>query len=149
MNWKREAIDKLKNYEAHREALGNIPKEIARLESSYTGIRSTANSVPVSVPVSGGESDREDSMLSNIVHRDELQRRLKEARLWVSQVDKAMGVLSDEERLVLDKLYIHPSKGAVENMCGLLDVEKATVYRRRDSALRRFTIALYGVTESE
>ena len=40
MNWKREAIDKLKNYEAHREALENIPKEIKRLESAYAGIRS-------------------------------------------------------------------------------------------------------------
>ena len=27
-------------------------------------------------------------------------------------------------------------------------VEKATVYRRRDEALRHFTIALYGVTEN-
>ncbi|MFR8334388.1 MAG: hypothetical protein ACLU9S_20245 [Oscillospiraceae bacterium] len=26
MNWKREAADKLRNYEAHREALDSIPK---------------------------------------------------------------------------------------------------------------------------
>ena len=49
MNWKREAIDKLKNYEAHREALENIPKEIKRLESAYAGIRSaTTDGTPVS-----------------------------------------------------------------------------------------------------
>lgn len=29
-------------------------------------------------------------MLSNIVHRDELKRRLKEAKLWVSVVDRAL-----------------------------------------------------------
>jgi DNA-directed RNA polymerase specialized sigma subunit len=146
MNWKREAIDKLKNYEAHREALENIPKEIKRLESAYAGIRSATTD---GTPVSGGGNTREDSMLSNIVHRDELKRRLREARLWVAQVDKALAVLDDEERLVLDRFYIHRAKGNVGELCERLNVEQATVYRKRDSALRRFTIALYGVTETE
>lgn len=146
MNWKREAIDKLKNYEAHREALENIPKEIKRLESAYAGIRSATTD---GTPVSGGGNTREDSTLSNIVHRDELKRRLREARLWVAQVDKALAALEDDERQVLDKFFIHRIKGAVEDLCERLGVERATVYRRRDSALRRFTIALYGVTETE
>ena len=146
MNWKREAIDKLKNYVAHQEALENIPQEIKRLESAYAGIRSATTD---GTPVSGGGNTREDSMLSNIVHRDELKRRLKEARLWVSQVDKALAVLDDEERLVLDRFYIHRAKGNVGELCERLNVEQATVYRKRDSALRRFTIALYGVTETE
>jgi hypothetical protein len=146
MNWKREAIDKLKNYEAHKQALECLPKEIRRLESAYTGIRSATTD---GTPVSGGGNTREDSMLSNIVHRDELKRRLKEARLWVAQVDKALAVLDDEERLVLDRFYIHQVKGVIEDLCGRLNIEKATVYRRRDNALRRFTIALYGVTDSE
>lgn len=146
MNWKREAIDKLKNYEARREALENIPKEIKRLESAYAGIRSATTD---GTPVSGGGNTREDSMLSNIVHRDELKRRLREARLWVAQVDKALAVLDDEERLVLDRFYIHRAKGNVGELCERLNVEQATVYRKRDSALRRFTIALYGVTETE
>ena len=146
MNWKREAIDKLKNYEAHKQALECLPKEIRRLESAYTGIRSATTD---GTPISGGGSTREDSMLSNIVHRDELKRRLKEARLWVAQVDKALAVLDDEERLVLDRFYIHRAKGAVEALCESLGLEKSAVYDRRDKALRHFTLALYGVTETE
>ena len=146
MDWKREAADKLRNYEAHKQALENLPKEIKRLESSYTGIRSATTD---GTAVSGGGSTREDAMLSNIVHRDELKRRLKEARLWVSMVDKALAVLDDEECLVLDYFYIHRAKGNVGELCERLNVEQATVYRKRDSALRRFTIALYGVTETE
>lgn len=145
MNWKREAIDKLKNYEARREALENIPKEIKRLESSYAGIRSAATN---GTPVSGGGNTREDAMLSNIVHRDELKRRLKEARLWVAQVDKALAVLDDEERLVLDRFYIHRTKDSVVELCDRLNLEKTAVYDRREKALRHFTIALYGITES-
>lgn len=146
MNWKHEAIDKLRNYEVHKQALESLPREIERLKSAFTRIRSATTD---GTAVSGGGSTREDSMLSNIVHRDELKRRLKEARLWVDQVDKALAVLDDEERLVLGKFYIHPAKGNINELCERLNVEKATVYRKRDNALRRFTIALYGVTDSE
>ena len=145
MNWKREAIDKLKNYEAHKQALECLTKEIRRLESAYTGIRSATTD---GTPISGGGNTREDSMLSNIVHRDELKRRLKEARLWVAQVDKALAVLDDEERLVLDRFYIHRTKDSVGELCDRLNLEKTAVYDRREKALRHFTIALYGITES-
>lgn len=143
MNWKCEAVCKLKNYEVFRAALENIPGEIKRLESAYAGIRSATTD---GTPVSGGGNTREDAMLSNIVHRDELRRRLKEARLWVSQVDKALAVLDDEERLVLDRFYIHRTRGCVGELCERLNVEQSTIYRKRDNALRRFTIALYGAT---
>lgn len=146
MNWKREAIDKLKNYEAHRQALENIPREIKRLESAYTGLRSATTD---GTPVSGGGGTREDCVLSNIVLRDELKRRLKEARLWTAQVDKALAVLGEEEKLVLDRFYIQRAKGAVEALCESLSLEKSAVYDRRDKALRHFTLALYGVTETE
>lgn len=36
----------------------------------------------------------------------------------------------------------------MDRLCEELGLEKATVYRRRDAALRHFTLALYGVTES-
>ena len=110
MNWKREAIDKLKNYEAHRQALENIPREIKRLESAYTGLRSASTE---NAPVSGGGGTREDCVLSNIVLRDELKRRLKEARLWTAQVDKALAVLGEEEKLVLDRFYIQIGRAHV------------------------------------
>lgn len=146
MNWKREAADKLRNYTAHREALNSIPQEIKRLESAYAGIRSATSD---STPVSGGGSTREDALLSNIVHREELSRRLEESRLWVEMVNRAFGVLTDEERLVLDRLYIHRTQSGVAGLCEELHLERSTVYDRRDKALRHFTLALYGATETE
>ena len=146
MNWKREAADRLRGYEAQKQALESIPTELRRLESAYAGLRSAAAD---RTPVSGGGEDREDALLSNIVHRDELKRRLKEAKLWVSMVDKALAVLTDEERLVLDRFYIHRAKGNVGELCERLNLEQSAVYDRRDRALRHFTLALYGVTETE
>ena len=141
MNWKREAIDRLRGYEAQKQALENLPIEVRRLESVYTGLRSAAAD---RAPVSGGGEGREDAMLSNIVHRDELK-----ARLWVTMGDKALSVLDGEERLVLERFYIHRAKGAAEALCESLNLERSAVYDRRDRALRHFTLALYGITETE
>lgn len=145
MEWKYEAINKLKGYEAHKRSLENIPEELARLGSAFVSVRGATTD---STPVSGGGSTQEDVMLSNIVHRQELKRTLKQAKLWVSTVDRAMSVLDNEERKVLEMMYIYRAKGNVDRLCDALGIEKAQVYRRRDKALRHFTIALYGITET-
>ena len=144
MNWKFEAIEKLKQYEAKKQSLTSIPEEIARLESAMQSIRSaTADGTPVK----GGGSGREDMMLSNIVHREELERSLEQAKMWVALVDAGLEILRDEERLILDRFYIHPERGNVDRLCGELGVEKSQVYARKDSALDHFTISLYACSE--
>ena len=145
MNWKFEAIEKLKEYTARKNAIMSIPEEIKRLEEDAQRIRAASTDA---TPVQGGGSAREDMLLSNIVHREELQRRLSDALRWVDIVDAGLAVLSDEDRLVLDRFYIHPMRGNVDRLCDDLAIEKAAVYKRKEKALRRFTVALYGAAES-
>lgn len=145
MDWKSEAIEKLRQYEARRQAIENIPIQIAEIESAMTSIRSAQID---SVPVKGGSSKYEDKVLSLIVQKEELQRCLERARLWVSMVDHAMAVLDQDERKVLDRLYIVGERGAVGRLADECYVDVRTVHRWKDAALRRFTIAMYGGTES-
>ena len=49
--------------------------------------------------------------------------------------------------LILDRFYIHPARGNAGRLCEELCMERANVYRRKDQALRRFTMALYGWEE--
>ena len=145
MDWKQEAADKLMQYEARRQSLENIPAEIRRLELDYTSLRS---STADAMPSHGNGSRREDAMLTNIVRREELARQLESARAWVALTDGGLSALDEEDKLVLDRFFVHRRKGACEQLCEELDREKAQVYRRRDRALRRFTLALYGGLES-
>ena len=145
MDWKQEAADKLMQYEARRQSLENIPAEIRRLELDYTSLRS---STADAVPAHGNGSRREDAMLTNIVRRKELARQLESAKAWVALTDVGLAALDEEDKLVLDRFFVHRRKGACEQLCEELDREKAQVYRRRDRALRRFTLALYGGLES-
>lgn len=145
MNWKTEAVDKLRLYEAKKKSLKSIPSVIEQLESAMVGIRSVTSD---GTPVQGGGSGREDMLLSNIVKREELGRALEQAQKWVALVDAGLEILTEEERLVLDRFYIHPVCGAADRLAGELGLGVKTVYKRKDAALRRFTVALYGGVES-
>lgn len=145
MDWKYEAREKLMDYEAKRQALENIPTEIRRLELEYGSIRSGMRD---STPVHGGGSRQEDAMLTNIVRREELARQLENSRGWVELVEKALSILDERERMVLDRLYIHRQRGAVQRLAEEFCIEKSSVYRQRDKALRHFALALYGGLES-
>lgn len=83
-------------------------------------------------------------MIGNIVKREALKRSLENARRWVDTTEDALSVLSPEEKLVLERMYICPEKGVVNQLCSELGVEQSSVYRKRDCALYRFTMALYG-----
>lgn len=144
MNWKFEAIEKLKEYTARKNALVTIPEEIARLQEAAQSIRAAAADA---APVQGGGSTREDILLSNIVHREELQRRLSDAKRWVETVDRGLAVLTADDRLILDRFYIHPMKGNVDRLCEEFCIEKTAVYKRKDAAIEKFTLALYGAVK--
>lgn len=145
MNWKFEAIEKLKEYTARKNALQSIPEEISRLEEAACSIRAASADA---TPVAGGGSTREDMLLSNIVHRQELERQLSDAKRWVKIVESGLAVLSADDQRVLELMYINSARGNVDRLCEELSIEKSGVYKRRDKALRKLTLALYGITET-
>ena len=145
MNWKYEAVDKLKCYEAKQTSMERAREEMRRLEDDMTRIRSATTD---GTPVSGGTSIREDAMVNNITRRGELKVAMREAAAWVKIVDGGLAVLDEEERHILDRFYIHRAKGNVERLCDELHLEKTRVYELKDKALRHFTLALYGVVET-
>lgn len=146
MNWKSEAIGKLKKYDAMRTSMDLIPKEIARLESEYAAIRSASTD---GTPIRGGTSTREDALINNIVERQELAAALASATDWVQIVERGLSCLSAEEQKILQRIYIYPEKKAVLRLSEEMNLDQTNIYRRRDKALTLFTLALYGATGEE
>lgn len=144
MNWKAEATDKLRRYGAMRLAALNLPQEIKRLQLDARNIRSARTDA---TPVSGGGNRREEALLNNLIQRQELDNSLKQANIWLKNADRAMGILSHEEKQILHRLLIYPEKHGVERLCMELGLEQSSVYRKRDEALKRFTLAYYGICE--
>ena len=144
MNWKKIAIERLKDYDKRKKACDAIPEQLTALELGFTSIRS---SVADETAVRGGGGKREDALIENIVKREELSNNLDIAQREVSITEKALDTLTDEQRLILDRFYIHKAHGHVERLCEELCVERSRVYTLKDEALREFTLACYGVIE--
>lgn len=145
MNWVKEAESKLRDYAAKEQSLESVAERIAQLQAEMTCVRSATTD---STAVHGGGNCREDALLNNISERTELERAKQRTAEWVEWVNKALRALTDADRHLLDMFYVNRRKGHAEQLCEELHVEKSEVYRRKEKALRRFTLALYGEVET-
>ena len=143
MEWKKEATEKLRQYNAMRRASENLPAEIKLLQADAVALPGSA----VTLRVRGGGIRREDALIDNIVKRRELEWKLDRVRDWLSITNRGLDALAPEDRMVLQRLYLSPEKGAIGALCAELGVEQSTVYRKRDRAIYNFTMALYGIPE--
>lgn len=143
MNWKNEAIERLSKYNAMSRAVENIPLELKRLEKNSTDLKGRRMD---SIRVRSSPSRQEDILLGNLIKQEELNRSYENAKLWVNTTEKALAALTPEEEQILRRMYISPQRGVVNLLCSELGVEQSSIYRKRDTALYHFTIALYGIS---
>ena len=144
-NWCIFAIQRLKDYEDRKTAVDNITEQISVLNDKFTSIRSATTD---STPVQGGNENRREQMLiHNISTREELQKSLDLTKKELAITEKGLAALTETERKILTRFYINRSKGYVDRLCDELYVSKTELYRQKDEALKRFTMACYGIVE--
>ena len=141
MNWKNEAIERLSRYNAMSQAVKNIPIELKRLEKNSADLRGRRTD---GIRVSSSPGRQEDILIGNLMKQYELTRNYENAMAWVDTTNRALSSLTQEEELILRRMYIDPQRGVVNRLCGELGVEQSSIYRKRDIALYHFTMALYG-----
>ena len=145
MNWKNEAIDRLKRYDLMKVSLQCMADELRDLEADAVKLKAVrADKIVVM-----SSTDPGDALMNNMVRQEELKYALKQAKQWVKITERAQSMLLPEEKLVLHRLYVSREKGALERLCMELGCEQSTIYRKRDKALQRFTVALYGFTDTQ
>ena len=89
-----------------------------------------------------------NQFLNAVTMLDALTESYQRTKSWVEKMDNAFSVLSQEEIAILERMYIYPEPNAVDRLAGDLQVDTKTVYRRKDAALARFTIARFGNIEN-
>lgn len=141
MDWKHEIKDDLRSYSARKASIQNITDELSRLEVEFTGIKSATSD---GMPVSGGTNHREDRLLNNIVKRGKLEGVKKSTVEWVRIMDRGLRELTDDERRLLDRLYISGSKGAAERLAEEMNIEIRTLWYQVNKALSHLAYAMYG-----
>ena len=144
MNWQSFAVQRLKNYEARQSAAESIPERIKMLELEASAIKAGAGD---GMPKAHGDNKSEAQLIGNIAKREELKENLEITRREISLTEKGLDVLTEEEKRVLYIFFVNRPARHIELLCEELHVEKSKLYTLKDEALKKFTLACYGVVE--
>lgn len=145
VNWQKVAVEDLRKLEKMRHSLIAIREKQAALDLQSGVVRSSfRDSEPVS---GGGGSGAEDRLISNIVERERLNGNYAATTRLVAQIESALELLDDKQRLVLNRFFINRCPDYVDRLCQELGYEQAQIYRIKNEALRDFTRAMYGIVE--
>lgn len=138
------AIADLREYKAQLASIQNLKDAIAECQAGIDQLHTTQYD---KTPVMGGESGYEERILTNMDKIKRLNGNLSIARSKAARVDRGMAALDDEERIVLERMYVNSEREAIRRLCEDLNCEIAQVYRIRRRALNRFTRAMYGILD--
>lgn len=144
MNWQKISIDRLRDYETRQRALLLIPEQLESLNMSFSAVRAARTD---GTPVKEGGNKREDALINNIVMRQELERNLEIVEAEIEITEKGLASLTEEEKTVLYKFFINRPRRHIEELCESLNYEKTRIYEIKENALRKFTLACYGIVE--
>ena len=107
-----------------------LAKETIRLLKEYPVLRATAENLQEQIAYKkAAGADR--------LELDVLLKRLSDTKYIKDQLDRGLSALTEEERLILERMYLRPAKGGTMALCEALEVELATVYRRRNKAIEK------------
>lgn len=130
LNWKGSAVEMLSSYNARVQSLDSLDLQLQRLEQELLDVRKLRA--------------EDDWALNNMVKRLELSQARRDAKLCIRLTENALGVLTSQEQQLLKQLYISPGWGNLRKLEEHTGMTRSTLYRKRDQALRKFTVALYG-----
>ena len=141
MSQLKDTIQRLRNLDAQRDALANIPERIKILELDLENLKATQTDA---VSISSGENRQEEAMLNNIMKRQNFERDFERTEREVSQMEAALDKLNPMDRRVLELFFVNRPRNYMDILCEELHCEVAHVYRTKDKALLELTRRLCG-----
>ena len=146
MNWEKEVISRLKNYNYRKEAITNLKSRIGYIESNLTSVKTVSIDKD---PIKGGGSKQGDILINNIVEKDLLLRNLKYCQREVEELDKAFEILTNTEYEVIQKLYLVSYRINLKDICNEMGYSKSNIYNISHAATKKLALYLYGKLMTE
>lgn len=142
---KRSAVvDALKDYGSMKFIIEHTDDEI---RAAYEKMGGVSSPQPDGMPRAHNPRAAEDRMVNGIEEIDVLKERYRQAMEYMAWFLPAWEELSEDERYVLETFYGENNgygSSAVDEIADYFQIERASAYRRKNRALERLTILLYG-----
>lgn len=145
VNYERYAIDKMQGYRSKLAGIRNLEEELEDLRDRQTSLK-TCSFDALAVPGSG-MSRAEESMINLIANIDEKERIIRQNKRELHRVKRALSVLTEKEREVVDAFFLNPVDDPVKWLKQVKSYERTWIYDTRRNAIRKFARAFYGVVD--
>ena len=138
------AVDALKDYSSMRFIIDHTDDEIKAAYEKMSGI---SNPQFDGMPHSHNPQAAEDRIIKGIEEIDVLKERYRQAVEYMAWFLPAWEELSEDERYVLEAFYGETNEygsNAADEVADYFQIERMSAYRRKNRALERLTILLFG-----
>lgn len=136
MDWKICAVDDLRRYKQMKIGIINSKEKLKFVEN-------TAMRYNLSNAKRGLRTDT--NIINALVEASRLRQNIASTERLTKLVERGLDSLSDEERRIIDRFYMANTPLSTRVLSEELGYEPRTLYRIRDRALEKFTIAMYGI----
>ncbi len=139
LDWKICAAEDLRKYRHMKLGLINSRE---RLQIIRQRVRSLKNSLHRTYQ----KTDTE--YVNAIVEAERIKTNIKHCENLIDMIDRGLNTLAYDERKVLEEFYMKTTPPNIVDLKARLGYETRTIYRLRDTALEKFTLTMYGISES-
>ena len=141
---KSAAVEALKDYTAMEFIINNHEEAELELRERMTAVRS---SVPTGMPHNPNPHAGETRLVAQIDEIDVLKERYRLALEYMAWFHPAWEKLTEDEQFVLNEFYCASDSSqtdAVYNICDKFSIERSSAYNKKNRALSRLALLLYG-----
>lgn len=135
------AIDALKDYTSMAFIIQNHTYD---LEEAREQLVSLPSSIPTSLPRAKNPHSGETRLAASLDEIDILKERYRRALEYMEWFQPAWDALSEDEQFVLSEFYVNQQKDAVASVCNRYTIERSSAYNKKNRALARLSLLLYG-----
>lgn len=142
MNYIKETVNILKNMENLKKAEENLKYQIIEVRSE---LKSTKSLIITDMP-KGSSSSPDDRTCNLIFKEKQLLKNLKETQIKIAKVNKLFKGLSEEERLLLEKVYGEDSELKTDtDIAKELGISRVTLSNKKSRVTKKLAIQLWGI----
>lgn len=138
------AIDALKDYSSMEFIIQNHREDVEEIRERMMSLPS---SMPTGLPRNKNPHAGEVRLAASLDEIDVLKERYRRALEYMEWFQPAWDTLSEDERFVLSEFYVNDDGkqiDAVGNICDRFHIERSSAYNKKNRALARLALLLYG-----
>lgn len=142
MNYIREAMEYLENYNNLKSALENLKMDIGELKSALDTGQMGAMEYN-DMPTGGGSSEPDDKIINNMYMLQEKRRQYASTKKMVDRIERVLEKLPPEDKKILTIWYVDGIRG--DDAYNDAGCSERNFFRQKTKALRTLAIHLHGL----